>query len=144
MRHDTNTSRVASDAEWAFGKTSLYFTVRSWGTLCKWRKGERVTSGSDARIPALLDITVIVCTYNRCRILADTLANVDASEMPSSVTWEVLVVDNNSTDQTREVVCDFHRRQPERFRYLLEPKHGKSYALNAGIATAGGAGIAFL
>jgi len=64
--------------------------------------------------------------------------------MPSSVTWEVLVVDNNSTDQTREVVCDFHRRQPERFRYLLEPKPGKSYALNAGIANAGGEVLAFL
>src|SRR5215472_10512894 len=105
---------------------------------------ENLTSGSDLRTPAQLSVTVIVCTYNRCHVLADTLASVTASQMPDSVTWEVLVVDNKSTDQTREVVEDFSHDSGGRVRYLLEPERGKSYALNAGIANARGEVLAFL
>jgi glycosyltransferase involved in cell wall biosynthesis len=60
------------------------------------------------------------------------------------VEWEVLVVDNNSHDQTREVVENFCRRYPGRFCYVFEPHRGKSYALNAGIREAHGDVIAFL
>ena len=90
-----------------------------------------------------MDITVIVCTYNRCRDLGKTLNSVAASRLPSSVEWEVLVVDNNSNDRTREVVEDFCRRYPGRFRYVFEPQQGKSYALNAAIREALGAVFAF-
>jgi glucosyl-dolichyl phosphate glucuronosyltransferase len=89
-------------------------------------------------------VTVILCTYNRCQILANALQSIAASEMPSSTAWEVLVVDNNSTDQTREVVDGFARRHPARFRYLFEPKPGKSHALNAGIRDAHGDILAFI
>jgi len=58
--------------------------------------------------------------------------------------WEVLVIDNNSTDQTRDLVEDFSRRHSGRFRYLLEPRPGKSYALNSGIANAFGRILAFV
>lgn len=78
-------------------------------------------------------ITVILCTYNRCQILAETLESVGASRLPESVDWEVLVVDNNSTDQTRKVAEDFCRRYPRRFRYLFEGQQGLSFARNAGI-----------
>jgi glycosyltransferase involved in cell wall biosynthesis len=54
------------------------------------------------------------------------------------------VVDNNSTDQTREVVEDFRRRFPGRFRYLFEPQPGKSFALNSGCREARGEVLAFL
>src|ERR1019366_3158512 len=77
--------------------------------------------------------TVIVCTYNRCQVLAKTLESVAASKVPDSVEWEVLIVDNNSSDQTREVVEDFCRRYPGRFRYLFERRQGLSSARNAGI-----------
>ncbi|MGA9061100.1 MAG: glycosyltransferase [Terracidiphilus sp.] len=80
-----------------------------------------------------MKITVILCTYNRCRCLAKALESLAAQVVPTSVQWEVLVVDNNSTDQTQEVVEEFSGRQPDRFRYLLETRQGKSYALNAGI-----------
>jgi glycosyltransferase involved in cell wall biosynthesis len=72
------------------------------------------------------------------------LASVALSCLPESVTWEVLVVDNNSRDQTHEVVADFCGRYPGRFRYLLESQPGKSYALNRGIAEAQGEVLAFL
>jgi glucosyl-dolichyl phosphate glucuronosyltransferase len=83
-----------------------------------------------------MNITVILCTYNRHQGLAKALESIAASELPESIEWEVLVVDNNSSDQTREVVEDFCRRFPGRFRYLFEPRQGKSQALNAGIREA--------
>ena len=101
------------------------------------------TSTVDTRSVAALDVTVILCTYNRCADLVGALDSLAASQMPSSIPWEVLVVDNNSTDGTREVVESFCRRHPERFRYLFEPKPGKSFALNAGIANASSAILAF-
>ncbi len=72
------------------------------------------------------------------------LASVAASILPESVAWDVLVVDNNSSDQTRDVVEDFCQRYPARFRYLLEPQLGKSYALNVGIREARGDVLAFM
>jgi glycosyltransferase involved in cell wall biosynthesis len=91
-----------------------------------------------------LNVTAILCTCNRAKNLAGTLESLAASQLPDSVSWEVLVVDNNSTDQTREVVEDFCRRHPGRFRYLFEEKPGKSYALNSGIANARGEILAFV
>ena len=91
-----------------------------------------------------MNITVIVCTYNRCEMLAEALSSLAVSTLPSSVTWEVLVVDNNSTDRTRAVVEGFCERYPERFRYLFEARSGKSYALNTGIRHALGEILAFL
>src|SRR5258708_7958855 len=62
-----------------------------------------------------MNITVILCTYNRCQILAKALSSVARSRVPESVAWEVLVVDNNSHDQTRDMVADFCRRYPGPF-----------------------------
>jgi glycosyltransferase involved in cell wall biosynthesis len=91
-----------------------------------------------------MNITVILCTFNRCQSLPQALVSVAASDLPSSVAWEVLVVDNNSKDRTREVVEDFSRRYPGRFRYLFEPKQGLSQARNTGIREARGEILAFM
>src|ERR1700734_3508684 len=90
-----------------------------------------------------MKITIILCTYNRCASLAKALESTAAMTLPGSAEWEVLVVDNNSTDQTREVVEGFHSRYPRHFRYLFEPQQGKSYALNAGVREARGDILAF-
>ena len=90
-----------------------------------------------------MKITVILCTYNRCEGLAKALDSAAALRLPELVEWEVLVVDNNSRDRTREVVEAFSRRYGERFRYLFEPQQGKSHALNAGIREARGDILAF-
>ena len=91
-----------------------------------------------------MNITVILCTYNRCESLMKALASIALSHMPESVAWEVLVVDNNSHDRTRDVVADFCVRYPGRFRYLFERQPGKSHALNRGIAEAQGDVLAFM
>ena len=91
-----------------------------------------------------MKITVILCTYNRCRSLVKALESVAVSQVPAPTEWEVLVVDNNSSDQTREVVEECRRHYPGRFRYLFEPQPGKSYALNRGIRESLGEILAFM
>ena len=87
-----------------------------------------------------MNITVVICTYNRCDSLRHTLASVAVLTMSEDTEWEILVVDNNSTDHTRAVV----EQAGPPFRYLFEPKQGKSFALNAGISAAKGEILAFL
>jgi glycosyltransferase involved in cell wall biosynthesis len=91
-----------------------------------------------------MNISVILCTLNRCQSLAKTLESVAASRLPGGVEWEVLVIDNNSTDNTREVAEDFCRRYPDHFRYVFEPQPGKSFALNTGVREAQGDVLAFV
>ena len=91
----------------------------------------------------ILKISVVLCTYNRCQSLANTLQSLAASELPDAVDWEVLVVDNNSNDRTREVVEDFCRKYVPHFRYRFERQQGKSHALNTGIREAQGDIVAF-
>ena len=91
-----------------------------------------------------MDITVILCTFDRSQSLAKALASLTTQVLPDPVEWETLVVDSNSHDKTREVVEDFCRRYPDRFRYLFERRPGKSNALNAGIKEARGHILAFI
>src|SRR6266481_2999672 len=89
-----------------------------------------------------LAVTVIVATHNRAPLLGQTLEALIAQETPKHLGWEILVVDNGSTDGTLEVFRTMAMRAPGRLRYLFEPTLGKSRALNAGIAVARGAVIA--
>jgi glucosyl-dolichyl phosphate glucuronosyltransferase len=92
---------------------------------------------------ATLDLTVILCTYNRSGDLARALESIATSQIATSIAWEVLIVDNNSTDGTRKVFEDFCQKYPERFRYYFEPKQGLSHARNAGIANSRGEVLVF-
>jgi glucosyl-dolichyl phosphate glucuronosyltransferase len=90
-----------------------------------------------------MNITVIVCTYNRCHSLAKTLDNIAAQIVPEPFKWEVLVVDNNSSDRTHELVESFCSRDPARFRLVSEPEQGLSHARNTGIRNARGRILVF-
>jgi glucosyl-dolichyl phosphate glucuronosyltransferase len=89
-------------------------------------------------------ITVILCTYNRARSLGETIESVVTQTLPQLLHWELLVVDNNSTDETRQVVESFRRRYPEHVRYLFEPQQGVSHARNTGVRAAQGGIVAFI
>jgi glucosyl-dolichyl phosphate glucuronosyltransferase len=91
-----------------------------------------------------MKITVILCTYNRAQSVGKALESVLASVLPSGLEWEVLVVDNNSKDQTRAITNKFCLRHPGRVRYLFEAQQGLSNARNAGIREARGEIIAFM
>jgi len=81
---------------------------------------------------AILNASVIVCTYNRADSLSRTLACLSAQRVSESLKWEVVVVDNNSADNTREVV-EAYRARPFPVRYLFEPTQGLSHARNTGV-----------
>jgi glucosyl-dolichyl phosphate glucuronosyltransferase len=80
------------------------------------------------------DVTVLICTWNRSAMLDETLTSVAATHGAGDLKWEVLVVDNNSTDDTRPVVERQARSFPVPLRYAFEPRQGKSCAMNTGIA----------
>jgi glucosyl-dolichyl phosphate glucuronosyltransferase len=82
-------------------------------------------------------LTVLVCTYNRCNDLAEMLATAVSQCDVDAASYEVLVVDNNSSDGTAAVVNEF-ASVPVCVRYVFEPRQGKSYALNRGIVEARG------
>jgi len=88
-------------------------------------------------------ISVIMATYNRCALLPKALDSVLGSAVPESVQWEVVLVDNNSKDQTRQVADDYLSRHPNRLRYVRETQQGLSAARNAGIRESRGEVIVF-
>jgi len=95
-------------------------------------------------IAGTMKISIILCTLDRCRLLPVALETIAASELPPSLPWEVVVVDNNSRDGTRAVAEEFCRRHPGRFRYVFEGQPGKSFALNAGIRESRGEILVFV
>ena len=73
------------------------------------------------------NITMILSTYNRAKVLRTTLESMAALDT-EGLDWEIVVVDNNSSDETRAVIESFAGRLP--VRYLFEPRPGKNCALN--------------
>lgn len=88
-------------------------------------------------------ISVIICTHNRCESLKGTLESLLGQRGNGDFQYEVIVVDNNSKDMTKEVVMSFKKRLEERLRYVFEGNLGLSYARNKGIEESGGEIIAF-
>jgi GT2 family glycosyltransferase len=86
-----------------------------------------------------MHLTVSICTWNRSRLLAQTLTQMTLLRVPENTTWELLVVDNNSTDDTPAVIKSFDGRLP--VRGLFEGKPGVSNAKNLAVREAAGAYI---
>jgi glycosyltransferase involved in cell wall biosynthesis len=81
-----------------------------------------------------VDVSVIIATFNRACDLTDTLKSL--SQLRTARSWELIVVDNNSTDATRRVVDEAASAFPAPVRYVFETRQGRSPALNAGIRRA--------
>lgn len=86
-----------------------------------------------------LKLSVILPTFNRAASLQRALAAL-LRQTADLWAYEVIVVDNNSTDATRDVVAGY---DPRRVRLIAEPRQGLSYARNAGIAAARAPLVAF-
>ncbi len=87
-------------------------------------------------------VSVVIPTYNRAHLLGQTLDRL-AKLKPSIPSWEVIVVDNNSTDQTRAAVEQRASAYPVPLRYLFERAQGRSYTLNAGILATSATALVF-
>jgi glycosyltransferase involved in cell wall biosynthesis len=81
-------------------------------------------------------VTVAVITYNRSRYLRETLAGLVRQNFPAGA-WELLVVDNASTDDTRDVVAAFMGATPPP-RRILETLPGLDHGRNRAVAEARG------
>ena len=87
-------------------------------------------------------ISIIICTCNRAASLKRTLEALDETRIPEAWKVEVIVVDNCSTDGTKQVVGKARLSRME-LRYVYEPKKGKGNAYNAGLSSALGEIIIF-
>src|SRR5690349_2349322 len=83
-----------------------------------------------------MKFSVIIATYNRADELVKTLESL--SKLQSNGPWEVIIVDNNSSDNTREVVLGAVASFPVPLHYIMEKEQGRSAALNAGIRASQG------
>ena len=90
-----------------------------------------------------MKVSVIICTYNRSESLKRTLQSLKEMSVSDDIEWELLIVDNNSTDNTREAVNDFTKTSGLNCRYVFESKQGLSNARNRGVKEACGEIIAF-
>jgi glycosyltransferase involved in cell wall biosynthesis len=89
------------------------------------------------------DVSVLICTYNRDGLLARTLDSLATTRVEPGLSWEVIVVDNKSTDGTRDVVESRIAGYPAPLRRIFEGRPGKSHALNTGIESSAAAIVAF-
>jgi glycosyltransferase involved in cell wall biosynthesis len=89
-------------------------------------------------------VSIIMSTYNRGVLLEEAIRSVLSQGAAITPTFELIVVDNNSTDDTRDIIVNRFVRGDARIRYLFEPQQGLSFARNAGIRAARAALIAFV
>jgi glycosyltransferase involved in cell wall biosynthesis len=90
-----------------------------------------------------VNVSVVLCTYNRAELLRRALSALGAQRTAPGLTWELVLVDNNSNDGTKDVVEAFRASSPVPTTYLFEGRQGKSIALNTGIDAATGEFLAF-
>ena len=83
-----------------------------------------------------MSVSVVICTWNRSALLRRTLESLRSVVVPPNQAWEVVVVNNNSSDATAEVIASFQPTLP--VRPVLLRTMGASNARNAGVATATG------
>ena len=89
-------------------------------------------------------ISIVVCTYNRCESLKDTLRSLAKQVLPAGLALEVVVIDNNSADRTKAVVEEFSREAVFPLRYVVEKNQGIGYARNRGLLSAQGEFVLFI
>jgi len=88
--------------------------------------------------------TVTIQTYNRAETLAITLESLRVLRCPESVDYEILVVDNNSSDHTPEVIHKYTQMLAPHLRSVFESKQGLSHARNRALNEAKGEIVCFL
>lgn len=88
-------------------------------------------------------LSVLVCSGGRGTKVRHLIDSLLACEVEPSVTWEVVVIDNNPAVTLRTLVDELQPSGSPRLRYVHEPRRGKSHGLNAGLRVARGDALAF-
>jgi len=91
-----------------------------------------------------MTLSIIICSYNRASYISDALTSLynQSSELDN---FEVIIVDNNSTDNTKEVYAIWRQSNTNgQFSFISETKQGASFARNTGAAIAKGEWVCFM
>jgi len=91
---------------------------------------------------AMLAVSICICTYNRARLMRQTLARMATLIIPEGVELEVVVIDNNSNDGTARVIAEASGSLP--IRTARETNPGIGHARNTAVATSTGALLLWL
>lgn len=78
-----------------------------------------------------IHVTIAICTWNRAELLRQTLQSLHEMSVPDDLNWEVVLVDNNCTDHTSQVVDSFQSKLP--LRAVVETQQGHSHSRNRAI-----------
>ncbi|PWT99191.1 MAG: hypothetical protein C5B52_11035 [Bacteroidetes bacterium] len=91
-----------------------------------------------------IEISVIICSYNRQDYIISAIDSLYHQTIPKNV-YEVIVVDNNSKDNTASLCKDYIQAHPDyNIQYLSESRQGASFARNTGAALAKGSVLGFM
>ncbi len=88
--------------------------------------------------------TVTIQTYNHAKTLAKTLESLRTLRCPKGIDYEILIVNNNSTDETADVIRRYARILAPRLRSVFESKQGLSHARNRALQEARGEIVCFI
>lgn len=88
-------------------------------------------------------VSVIICTYNRCKSLEKTLKSLLLQQFVDEFNYEIIIINNNSKDATKEVIESFIPLFHDKLRYFFEEKQGVAYSRNTGIEKSLGELIVF-
>jgi glucosyl-dolichyl phosphate glucuronosyltransferase len=91
-----------------------------------------------------MQLDVVIPTYNRSQLLRKTLRSLLDARVPPGLDVRITVVDNNSKDDTREVIMAEQAKANLPISYVFEKKQGRSPALNAGVAATTGSHVGFI
>ena len=83
-------------------------------------------------------LSIVMPVYNECKLLASILQRVEAAVLPAGMGREIIIVDDRSTDGTREMLATLSQTRPELVIRFHEVNQGKGAALRTGFALATG------
>jgi glycosyltransferase involved in cell wall biosynthesis len=91
-----------------------------------------------------MTLSIIICSYNRASYISDALTSLYV-QYSGLDNFEVIIVDNNSTDNTKEVYAQWRQTNTNgQFTFISETKQGASFARNTGAAIAKGEWVCFM
>jgi glycosyltransferase involved in cell wall biosynthesis len=91
-----------------------------------------------------VDVSVVICTYNGQDRLPEVMDALMIQVVPPEIRWEILVIDNNSTDRTSAVAAAYVPRSPVPLKVVVETEQGLVYARRRGVLDSAGRLISFL
>lgn len=94
----------------------------------------------------MVDLTVTIPTYNGANRLPKVLERLRSQINTENFSWEIIIVDNNSKDNTEQVVREYQENWPEAYplKYVFEAEQGSAFARNRAVEEARGSLLGFL